>query len=87
MSTIEELREKLGQLVADTAEEVEALGAARQNLSDKQNEINEEISSSESGRYVNESFSSALTAIEEAIEKLNTAAQTAEDYSQTLIDS
>lgn len=87
MATNDDLREALEQLAADTEAEVATLTTSNQTLEDKKGELNDEFGSSNSGRDVGAAFDTAITAVEEAIQKLTEAADKAKDYAQALIDN
>ena len=87
MSSVDDLREALEQLAADTEAEVATLTTSNQTLEDKKSELNAELDTSNTGRDVGAAFDTAITAVEEAIQKLTEAADKAKDYAQALIDN
>lgn len=87
MSSVDDLREALEQLGADTEAEVATLTTSNQTLEDKKSELNAELDTSSTGRDVGAAFDTAITAVEEAIQKLTEAADKAKDYAQALIDN
>ena len=87
MSSVDDLREALEQLAADTEAEVATLTTSNQTLEDKKSELNAELDTSNTGRDVGAAFDAAITAVEEAIQKLTEAADKANDYAQALIDN
>lgn len=87
MSSVNDLREALEQLAADTEVEATTLTTSTQTLQDKKTELNDALDTSNTGRDVGAAFDTAITAVEEAVQKLTEAGDKAKDYAQALIDN
>ncbi len=87
MSTVDDLRNSLETLAGDTDNEATSLATTKQAISDQASAMDGELSSSQSGRDVAEAFSAAITAVEEAAEKLGEASQKARDYAEALVNN
>lgn len=87
MSAVEELSQQLESLAQETEGQAGTLESIKQGLEDQAGALNAQLDTSQTGSDVAEKFAAAITAVEDAIEQLNNAAQSANDYASTLRNS
>lgn len=84
---VSDLSSRVRSLGEETEAQGQLLALTAEAIKDKKSEIHDRLDASQTGRDVGEAFDAAVAEVEDAIEKLTDAADSAKDYAQKLLDS